>query len=330
MSRRINTLAIMLVLSCAVAFVPGATSSATPSGSVVGFERATFESVTPFRVWDSRTGPGPVGKVSAAVVNVTVAGAGSVPADATGVMMNVTVTEGTAASFVSVFPAGSSPTGTSNLNFAPGQTVPNLVTVRVGSAGSVAFANAAGSVDIVADVMGYFRPHDHDDRYYTKAQIDSTVSSLQTRVSALEAGQQGVLLDQRELPVALSNNAGAPMDWSSALGNHPTNVYYGEPKLSSTVPGSHASADFEAASFACQQPGGAQVGDNVEFRLVLDGMPSATTATFQSGTPLDQTVTLTASITPSAGAHVYDIQYRVNQGTPLCIFNGQVNLRLLR
>ena len=42
----------------------------------------------------------------------------------------------------------------SNLNFATGQTVPNLVTVKIGTLGQVSFANAIGAVDVIADVAG--------------------------------------------------------------------------------------------------------------------------------------------------------------------------------
>ena len=45
----------------------------------------------------------------------------------------------------------------SNLNFVPGQTVPNLVIVRIGSGGKVSFFNSAGSTEMIADVVGYFR-----------------------------------------------------------------------------------------------------------------------------------------------------------------------------
>ena len=43
------------------------------------------------------------------------------------------------------------------MNFAPGQTVPNLVVATVGSDGKVDFYNgSAGSVQVVADVSGWF------------------------------------------------------------------------------------------------------------------------------------------------------------------------------
>ena len=54
-------------------------------------------------------------------------GAGGVPVGATAVIGNTTVTGGTANSFVTVFPAGGSVPNASNVNFAAGQTIPNLV-----------------------------------------------------------------------------------------------------------------------------------------------------------------------------------------------------------
>ncbi|MEW5529587.1 hypothetical protein, partial [Streptomyces virginiae] len=42
-----------------------------------------------------------------------------------------------------------------NLNFTPGQTIPNLVVVPVHD-GIVQFYNSAGTVDLIADITGYF------------------------------------------------------------------------------------------------------------------------------------------------------------------------------
>lgn len=116
-----------------------------------------FAPVTPARLVDSRFGTGFSGPVVAGSPRAaTVAGLGGVPASASAVVMNVTVTQGTADSFLTVFPAGGWQPVTSNLNFAAGQTVPNLVTVPVGVGGQVAFANQLGSVQVVADVVGYY------------------------------------------------------------------------------------------------------------------------------------------------------------------------------
>ncbi|MFE5296537.1 hypothetical protein ACFRFD_08940, partial [Streptomyces sp. NPDC056632] len=50
---------------------------------------------------------------------------------------------------------GTERTSASNLNFTAGQTIPNLVVVPVVN-GKVDFYNRSGSVDLLADVAGYF------------------------------------------------------------------------------------------------------------------------------------------------------------------------------
>jgi hypothetical protein len=44
----------------------------------------------------------------------------------------------------------------SNINFSAGETLPNLVTVKVGSGGQIDIFNAAGSVNVIVDVAGYY------------------------------------------------------------------------------------------------------------------------------------------------------------------------------
>ncbi|MFD0369990.1 FlgD immunoglobulin-like domain containing protein [Streptomyces sp. NPDC127114] len=117
-----------------------------------------FEPVAPARVLDTRAGIGaPKAKVGAArTVSVQVAGRGGVPAtDVSAVVLNVTATNPTASSFVSVYPYGTQRTAASNLNVVAGQTVANLVVVPVRD-GKVTLYNHAGSIDLLADVAGYF------------------------------------------------------------------------------------------------------------------------------------------------------------------------------
>ncbi|MBT2539283.1 N-acetylmuramoyl-L-alanine amidase [Streptomyces sp. ISL-44] len=56
---------------------------------------------------------------------------------------------------MSVHPNGTTRTSASNLNFTAGLTIPNLVVVPVVN-GKVSFYNNAGSVDLIADVAGYY------------------------------------------------------------------------------------------------------------------------------------------------------------------------------
>jgi hypothetical protein len=75
--------------------------------------------------------------------------------------MNLTATEPSSSGFLTAHAAGAEKPNVSNVNFAPGQTVPNLVFVPVGRDGKVIISNtSAGSTQVVADVSGYFLPGD--------------------------------------------------------------------------------------------------------------------------------------------------------------------------
>ncbi|MEU7015427.1 FlgD immunoglobulin-like domain containing protein [Streptomyces sp. NPDC046385] len=118
----------------------------------------TYTPVTPARLMDTRSGLGvPKAKVGAGkTVSLKVTGAGGVPATGvTAVVLNVTATNATTSSHVSVYPSGTRQTPASNLNFTAGRTAANLVTVPVVD-GKVTFYNRAGSVDLLADVAGYY------------------------------------------------------------------------------------------------------------------------------------------------------------------------------
>ncbi len=121
----------------------------------------TFHPLSPVRILDSRpAGPqvGPYGTPWGAGQSrdVTVAGTAGVPSDADAVVLNVTVTDSTTSSFLSVWPAGESRPLVSSLNWAAGQTTPNAVTARVGASGKVSIYNLNGSVDVIADIVGYY------------------------------------------------------------------------------------------------------------------------------------------------------------------------------
>ncbi len=71
-------------------------------------------------------------------------------------VFNVTVTEPTASGYITVFPAPPPPPVASNLNYVPGQTVPNLVIAGVGTGGATDFYNYAGCSHLVIDVFAAF------------------------------------------------------------------------------------------------------------------------------------------------------------------------------
>ena len=81
----------------------------------------------------------------------------AIPAAGVGaVALNVTVTEPTAASFLTVWPTGATRPLASNVNFVAAQTAPNMVLVPVGANGQISIYNNAGSAHVIVDVLGWF------------------------------------------------------------------------------------------------------------------------------------------------------------------------------
>lgn len=149
-----------------------------------------YHPLSPFRLLDTRFGVGaPAAPVpSGQAITVTVAGVGGIPAGATSVVLNLTATNPTQAGYLTVYPAGGSMPVASNLNFTPGQTVPNLAVVRLGSGGALSIYNFAGQTDVIADVQGYFAPDTGTSglfRPLLPSRIMDTRSGADGRIGAL-------------------------------------------------------------------------------------------------------------------------------------------------
>ncbi|MEP6811209.1 MAG: hypothetical protein ABI992_13275, partial [Chthoniobacterales bacterium] len=123
-----------------------------------GATGATFNIVSPSRIWDTRSGPGPTGRIAAgASKNVTVTGIGGVPATGvTAVVVNLAGIRPSARTFVTAWPAGETRPLAANLNIPANDVRPNLVVVKVGANGQVSFFNNAGDIDLVADIAGWY------------------------------------------------------------------------------------------------------------------------------------------------------------------------------
>lgn len=113
----------------------------------------------PTRVFDTRAAGPFAGAVPAdGTITVPFAGVAGVPADATAVAFNFTLTQAAGPGFVTAYPAGSTLPLASNLNAVrAGQDVPNFVVVPLGAGGAVSFYTYAGG-HLLADIAGYFVP----------------------------------------------------------------------------------------------------------------------------------------------------------------------------
>ncbi len=136
---------------------------------------ANYVALTPFRILDTRArtcvqcGPGGLAANQTRTVQITgvtgpSGGADQIPATATAIVMNVTAVASTTGGLLTIYPTGTALPRASNLNFGAGTATPNLVTVTLGQTSvsaverDVNIYNPIGSLNVVADVEGYFLP----------------------------------------------------------------------------------------------------------------------------------------------------------------------------
>ncbi len=163
------------VASSGIGVVSAGTSGPAPA----------FTAITPCRLMDTRpefnVGPRSTPLGENTEVDVAVHGTNgecSIPSSATAITANVIAVGPTAASFLSIWPADKANPGTSSLNYLAGQPpTPNTISVALSSGGAITLLNRFGTVDVVIDISGYFSDHTHDDRYYTKFQVDSKLGA---------------------------------------------------------------------------------------------------------------------------------------------------------
>jgi hypothetical protein len=119
-----------------------------------------FNPLPPARILDTRDGTGGVPKAKLGpgqALDLQIIDRGGVPpSGVSGVILNMTATDPTTPSYLTVYPAGASRPRASNLNFATGQTVANRVIVGLGTGGRVTIFNPSGTVNVIADVNGWF------------------------------------------------------------------------------------------------------------------------------------------------------------------------------
>lgn len=115
-----------------------------------------YSAVGPYRLADTRSASCGCQRVDPFTIRVPVAGVGPVPANATAASLTVTIVEGNAAGYATVWPAGTASPGTSNLNYGPGQARANGVIVSL--SGGAVDVYASTSAHIIVDVNGAFFP----------------------------------------------------------------------------------------------------------------------------------------------------------------------------
>jgi hypothetical protein len=143
-----------------------------------------YVATSPVRLLDTRQSSSALGAGQS--LTLQVAGTDGVPASGVeGAVFNVTVTGGTAGSFLTVYPGSSEP-AVSDLNWTAAETIPNLVVVALSSSGAVTISNAAGSVNVIVDLEGWYQSP--SSAAAARPQSVSAASAAPSRLSIPDPG----------------------------------------------------------------------------------------------------------------------------------------------
>ena len=176
-----------------------------------GDKDSTFVPVAPCRLFDMRPDATPSGgkksplgagegNVHVQQVTGNVGNCVGIPTNATAVSMNMTIVGPTAQSNLRVYPANVATPTVSNLNWLPGQSpTPNKVDVKLSGDGRIKLYNHAGTVSVLADVVGY----------YTNSTLQELANGLTTankKIAALEIAQPFAVMDHNPFASSIPVN----------------------------------------------------------------------------------------------------------------------------
>ena len=167
---------------------------------------ARFRAKQPRRLFDTRTGKGltRAGKLrDAQQLDVQVAGKAGVPATgATAIVLNLAVTDTESRGYLRATPKGAAARETANVNFFPGDTVPNLVICKLGKGGKITLDGRGTGMHVVGDVFGFFGEHGQRLRATPPRRV------LDTRIGT--GADVGPIGPNRQVDIGLSGRNGIP------------------------------------------------------------------------------------------------------------------------
>ncbi|MGA8360654.1 MAG: IPT/TIG domain-containing protein [Candidatus Dormiibacterota bacterium] len=228
------------------------TSALTPGSGYVYTGLAGYVPVTAFRILDTRArscvqcaagalGPGATRMLQITGVSGLPSGVDPIPTTATAVALNVTAVNDNTFSLLTVYPNGTGRPLASNINFLAHTATANLVIVTLGQNGpsdanrEVDIYNPLGTVDVVADVEGYFAPDSATDptgEFHPIAPV--RVCDTRTKVRATPCQSHGALLSGQPIIVNVTrsgsnaipgtNAAVAALNLAGVAGSAATNL----------------------------------------------------------------------------------------------------------
>ena len=180
---------------------------------------STFVAITPCRLFDTRPGgvglrSTPLGTAETHPFQVTgTNGDCTIPAAATAVSINLTGVGPTADTNLRVFPVGAAVPNASAVNMQVGQgPTPNKLDVKLSNDGKLAVYNRFGAIDVIGDVMGYYRADGLSDLETRVAALETSNAALVSDVAALQASNTVLASDVAGLQTKLASVSNVTVD----------------------------------------------------------------------------------------------------------------------
>lgn len=192
-----------------------AAGAGTAMATAAGSTGSNYNPAVSSRILDTRTSSGAIGAGKTLVVTAT-----GVPAGATAATVNLTETGPTGVGYLLAYPDGATrPAQGSSVNFGPGQTEANEVTVPVTDGKIDVYNGSTGSVQLVVDLEGWYTPTAAP--YTPPAGVSKDLGSLssvatggsaktgstQVGTVTLTAGTYQVSVNAKATPVLLESGA---------------------------------------------------------------------------------------------------------------------------
>lgn len=181
---------------------------------------ATFTPITPVRVLDSRTGNGLNGVFARGVPRtLPLAGTHGIPAEATAITGNLTVTGQTAPGSLSVTQTPTASPSTSSLNFPKADNRANGVYAPLDGSGALSIvymaAVAGSTTNVILDVTGYFVPGTGGLHYFPL----NPGRVMDTRPGVALSGLSGLFTSGTPRTLDVGGHWGVPSDAQAITGN---------------------------------------------------------------------------------------------------------------
>ena len=183
---------------------------------------ATFSPLAPVRVLDTRAGPGQVGLAGTFANSVPrtlqITGSNGVPAEATAITGNLTVTQQSAGGFLAITKDPIADPATSTLNFPVSDNRANGVFAPLDGSGALSIvykATAGAHTHVILDVTGYFVPGTAGLRFVPL----NPGRIMDTRPGAVLSGKTGVFHAGAARALDVAGHWGVPVGAQAFTGN---------------------------------------------------------------------------------------------------------------